>query len=137
LLEFDYYINLTDNKTDGNLYTNSTFYNNPSLDTTVDQSRTNYNKALEQNFYTAYTEPIGKFFKIQVGYNLELSKLNQDKKTYDLNGEEYTDFNATLSNIFETNRMENRGGFKFQFEKPKHLAFIRLDGRNITIENIN
>lgn len=137
LWEFDYYINLTDNKTDGNLYTNSTFYNNPSLDTTVDQSRTNYNKALEQNFYTAYTEPIGKFFKIQVGYNLELSKLNQDKKTYDLNGEEYTDFNATLSNIFETNRMENRGGFKFQFEKPKHLAFIRLDGRNITIENIN
>lgn len=136
-LNFDYNINNIDNKTDGNLLSRTSFYNQPAFNDTVDQSKYNYNTTLTQNAYIDYTEPLAKFFKITTGYNFSVSKLNQDKKTYDFANGSYSAFRSDLSNIFETNRMEHRAGVKLTFEKSKHTAFIRLDGRNVDIRNQN
>lgn len=136
-LNFDYYINKIDNKTNGNLLSRSTFYNAPIFNDTVDQSKDNFNDEFTQNAYIDYTEPIGKFFKITTGYNFSISELNQDKSTYDFVDGSYSSFRSDLSNIFETNRLEHRAGVKLTFEKAKHSAYIRMDVRNVDIVNDN
>lgn len=135
----DYYINIIDNNTDGNLLSRSTFVTNPALSDTIDQAKKNNNDEIKHSIYADYTEPLGKFFKLTFGYNLTLNTLNQDKSTYDFTPgtEDYTSFRSDLSNVFKTDRIEHRGGLKLKFEKSKHVAGIRLDLRNVQIENSN
>jgi len=134
----DYYINLVDNNTDGNLLSNTNFIS-AGFDTTTNQSKRNNNDEVEHSIYADYTEPFGKFIKVTVGYNIMLGKLNQDKSTYDFNAtsNDFTSFNSSFSNIFESQRVEHRGGVRFAFEKPKYAMRARLDIRNIQIQNEN
>jgi len=137
ILTADYFIKMIDNNTDGKLLTRSIFDATSPFNDTVDQSKTNYNSTIQHSAYLDYTEPFGKFIKITVGYNLMLNNLNQDRSTYDRVGNTYSSFRPDLSNIFESQRLEHRGGVKLSFDKKKHSAFIRFDARNVQIENLN
>lgn len=133
----DYYINMTDNNTSGNLLSESIFPEFTLANDTVDQVKNNNNSSIEHSAYIDYTEPFGKNIKMTLGYNLTLNNLDQDKSTYDNSPTGYDSFRSDLSNVFESQRIEHRGGVKFQFDKAKHSAFLRLDGRNVQIENNN
>ena len=135
----DYYINIIDNNTDGNLLSQTTFTANPAFSDTIDQSKKNNNDEIKHSIYADYTEPFGKFIRMTVGYNLTLNTLNQDKSTYDYSSttSDYTSFRSDLSNVFRTDRIEHRGGVRFLYEKPKHVFYVRLDARNVQIENTN
>lgn len=137
ILTTDYFIKMVDNNTKGNLLTRSVFDPLSPFNDTVDQAKNNNNSTIEHSAYIDYTEPIGKFFKITAGYNFMVNDLNQDRSTYDKVNNDYSSFRADLSNIFESQRMEHRTGIKIGMEKKKHSAFIRLDARNIVIENLN
>ncbi len=137
ILTTDYFIKMVDNNTKGNLLTRSIFDPLSPFNDTVDQAKNNNNSTIEHSAYIDYTEPIGKFFKITAGYNFMVNDLNQDRSTYDKVNNDYSSFRADLSNIFESQRMEHRAGIKIGMEKKKHSAFIRLDARNIVIENLN
>lgn len=136
-LTADYLINLKDNNTSGNLLSQSVFAINPLLNSTIDQAKNNNNNEVKHNAYIDYTEPFGKLFKMTVGYNLALNNLNQDKVTYDRVGADYTGFRPDLSNQFESKRIEHRAGVKFGFDNKKHSSYIRLDARNVVINNDN
>jgi outer membrane receptor protein involved in Fe transport len=133
----DYSINIKDNNTVGNLLSQSLFASNPLLNNTIDQSKNNDNNEIKHNAYVDYTEPFGKLFKLTIGYNLALNNLNQDKSTFDLVSGQYTGFRPDLSNKFESKRVEHIAGAKFGFDNKKHSMYVRLDGRNINIQNDN
>lgn len=135
--KFDYYFNYIDNKTDGNLLTQTTIPLIPAFNDTVDQSKRNYNTSMTNNFFASYTEPLGPLFKGTIMYNYKIENLDQDRTTNDFVNGEYTGYRADLSNVFETNRNEHKAGLKFQFDKTKHMAFVRVDVRNVDIANIN
>lgn len=136
-VNFDYFFNYIDNKTNGGLLTRTNIVQFPTFNDTVDQSKNNYNDQMTNNFFVSYSEPFGKYLTGTIMYNYKLENLDQDKSTYDYLNGEYSAFNAGLSNVFKTNRNEHKGGLKLQFEKDKHLAFIRLDVRNVDIFNTN
>lgn len=136
-LELGYYFNYVDNKNDGFLLTRSTSPLAPAINDTVDQSKKNYNSSMNNNFYTAYTEPIGKYFEGVILYNFNLGMINKDIETNDFFNGEYSQYRSDLSSKFETNRMEHKAGLKLQFKSGKHAAFIRLNARNVDILNDN
>lgn len=138
MFTFDYFFNYIDNKTKNNLNTDTRIYA-LDLNTLVNQEKNNFNDQIKNNFYADFTEPLGKFFKLTVGYNFMLERMNLDKKTYDfdtLTGM-YSLVNLGLSNEFVTDRVEHKGGAKLTYEKGKHNAFFRMDVRNVDIENFN
>lgn len=136
-VKFDYYFNYIDNKTDGNLLTRTNIPLFPALNDTVDQSKKNYNSEMTNNFFASYTEPFGPLLKGTIMYNYKIENLDQDKATHDFANGSYSEYRADLSNVFETNRNEHKAGFKLQFDKSKHMAFARVDVRNVDISNIN
>lgn len=136
-VKVDYFFNYVDNKTNGNLLTRTTIPAIPMLNDTVDQSKGNLNTEMTNNFFASYTEPLGELFKGTIMYNYKIENFDQDKSTYDFANGVYSEYRADLSNIFETNRNEHKAGLKFQFDKTKHMAFIRADVRNVDIANIN
>ncbi len=136
-VKFDYYFNYVDNQTDGNLNTRTNVTMFPALNDTVDQSKSNYNTSMTNNLFASYTEPLGEFFKATIMYNYKIENLDQDRSTYDFVGGSYSAYRADLSNIFETNRNEHKAGLKLQMDKTKHMAFVRMDVRNVDIYNIN
>lgn len=136
-INFDYYFDYDDSKTDGGLLSRQELTMFPSFNKYEDQKKHTYNKSMENNVFASYTEPIGKWFIGTVMYNYKLENIKQDRKTYNLVGEEYSDFDPNLSNDFKTDRNEHKAGLKFQFDKGKHSAFVRVDVRNVDIDNIN
>lgn len=136
-VKVDYYFNYTDNKTNGNLLTRTNVPLFPILNDTVDQSKSNYNTSMTNNMFASYTEPLGPLFKGTIMYNYKIENLDQDRATHDFANGSYSEYRADLSNVFETNRNEHKAGLKFQFDKNKHMAFVRVDVRNVDIANIN
>lgn len=136
-LKVDYYFNYIDNKNDGNLLTRTNVPMFPIVNDTVDQSKTNYNSTMVNNAFASYTEPFGKYFRGTIMYNFKTEKLKQTRETYDFANGDYSIYDSTFSNKFETNRNEHKAGLKLQFDKDKHMVFIRVDVRNVDIENIN
>lgn len=136
-VNFDYYFNVADNKSNGNLLTRTTVFPLPNLNDTVDQSKSNYNRNMTNNAFVSYTEPMGQYFKGTVMYNFKNELLDQDRLTNDYVNGEYTGYRADLSNIFETIRNEHKAGLKFQMDRTKHMAFVRVDVRNVDIANVN
>lgn len=136
-LELLYDFDLDDNKSDENLLT-STEYLIPFQDTfMVDQRKNNYNSSITHYGSVTYTEPLAKYWELETEYSYEYGFSTQDKSTFDRNGNVYTDFNDSLSNIFDNTRQQHLGGVKLKYEPKKHTFAVALRVRNINIDNFN
>ena len=134
-LEFKYTLNTTNNNSDGKLYTLSTFSSSNS--DTIDQSKTNINNNRTHFGTITYTEPFGKFYKIQVEYMYENGFSDQTKETFNKVNGAYTERVDYLSNEFENIRQQHRITAEGIYETRKVTAKIGLGLRNIAIDNFN
>ncbi len=97
------------------------------------------NNVLNQAHTTSlsYIEPLNKKFKLEVDYEMNHNKINQDKYTKDNVGGSYSAIDSTLSNVFETVKFQNRFGSQLIFEHKKHRLSGGVRFRNVTINNDN
>jgi hypothetical protein len=66
----------------------------------------------------SYTEPIGKYSMLQFNLRNNYNKSNTDKKTYRLgDDEEQLGMLDSLSNVFNSNYITNRGGLSYMLKK--------------------
>ena len=135
-LEVRYDLNLTNNQTDGQLYSLSDYKLLSTADTT-DQKKTNNNSSTSHYGTVSYFEPLSKKWKINFNYLFEYGISKQDKETYDKIGSDYTAFRADLSNTFDNTRIQNRAGTELIFETGKYLVAGGAYVRNINIDNHN
>lgn len=135
-LEVRYDVDMSDNKTNGNLNTTTQIFT-PVYDSIVDQRKINNNSS--QNHYATitYVEPIAKKLKLEFQYLYEYGLSKQRKETFDFNNNEYSSFRTDLSNIFETTRQQHRGGIELIFQTSKHTISGGAKVRNIDIDNNN
>jgi hypothetical protein len=137
-LELEYNFVITDAQTDGNLYSTNSFLSPLiGLSDTTDQEKLNSNG--RQNHYSTvtYTEPIGKRMKLELEYFLEYGLSKQDKSTFDFEGDSYSVFNDSLSNIFDNTRVQNRIGLRWIYESKKQYFHVGARVRKIEIDNFN
>jgi len=138
-LELRYDIDMSDNATDGQLYTETSYYSTLLQDTSFTQSKLNNNTNTNHFGTLTYVEPIAKRFKVELEYLFQYGFSTQDKGTFDYDAvtEDYTTRNEGLSNIFDNTRIQHRGGVKFVYESSKHTIDLGVKVRNIDINNIN
>lgn len=135
-LEVRYDLNITDNESDGSLYSLAN-YQFTSLGDTTDQRKTNYNTSTSHYGTVSYFEPLSKKLKINFNYLFEYGISIQEKETFDKVGSEYSGYRADLSNTFDNTRIQNRGGTELIFETGKHTVAGGAFVRNINIDNHN
>ena len=135
-LEVRYDLNLTNNKTDGQLYSLSDYKLLATADTT-DQKKINNNSSTSHYGTVSYYEPLSKKWKINFNYLFEYGISKQEKETYDKVGTVYTAYRADLSNTFDNTRIQNRAGTELIYETGKHLVAAGAYVRNINIDNHN
>ena len=137
-LELRYDIDKVDNKTDGNLISESRLILEDSLFNQVNQSKINNNSSISHYTTLTYIEPIAKNWRTEFQYLYGFRTINQNTETYDFEDGAYsTELNTAFSNIFETTRQQHRGGVKLIFEKGKHTLKAGVKVRNIDIQNLN
>ncbi len=135
-LELRYDLKYTNNETDGNLNSRSSYISIGS-DTIIDQQKTNDNN-LTSHFATGtYIEPISKKWRIELQYMFEYGQSNQTKETFDGVNGVYNSYRADLSNVFDNTRQQHRGGLRFLYTSKKHTLKVGARLRNIDIQNIN
>lgn len=135
-LELRYDLAMVDNHTDASLLSTSDYILAATTDS-VDQQKYNDNATTSHYGQATYVEPLSKKVNMELEYLFEYGYSFQDKKTYDNVNGAYTGYRADLSNDFDNNRMQNRGGLKFVYKNSKHTVSLGSYVRNIQIDNIN
>ncbi len=139
-LEFRYDFDLDTNNTVGELDSRTTFFINGSgyTDTTL-QSKLNDNFNLTHAAQIVYVEPLGKKFQLQFEYLYRYGLSRMNRRTYDFESatQDFTNFNAVLSNIFDNTRQQHRTGIELKYENSKHTIEGGMRFRNINIDNVN
>ena len=133
---------VTDNKTDGFLKSNNTFYKtNPIRDSIVivDQQKINSieNSVFKSNL--AYTEPLSKTLTVIVNYGLTLSSGRSNRKSYNQSPTgRYDDFDTEFSNDYQLDQVINQGGAIFNYKKGKSVfnAGSKFSGVNFKQEDL-
>ena len=133
---------VTDNKTDGFLKSNNTFYKtNPTRDSIVivDQQKINSieNSVFKSNL--AYTEPLSKTLTVIVNYGLTLSSGRSNRKSYNQSPTgRYDDFDTEFSNDYQLDQVINQGGAIFNYKKGKSVfnAGSKFSGVNFKQEDL-
>ena len=98
-----------------------------------DQLTTNYDISANIN----YSEPVGKRAMVQFQYSPSFNINKADQKTYEFeNGTgKYSDFDTSLSNVFESSYNTHRGGITYRMgDRNKSLSF-GLDGQTATLNS--
>ncbi len=135
-LELRYDLKHTNNETNGNLYSKSSYFIT-STDTIIDQQKINNNNLTSHLATATYIEPLSKRWRLELQYTFKHGKSNQDKETYDGSNGIYTSYRADLSNIFDNTRLQHRGGVRFLYRTKKHTVKVGARLRNIDILNVN
>lgn len=137
-LEVEYNFVVRAAETIGNLYSTNSF-SSPliGISDTTDQEKLNSNGKQSHYSTIRYTEPIGQRMKLELEYFLEYGLSNQDKSTFDFEGDSYSIFNDSLSNIFDNTRIQNRIGLRWIYESKKHYFHVGARLRKIEIDNYN
>ena len=133
---------VTDNKTDGFLKSNNTFYKtNPTRDSIVivDQQKINSieNSVFKSNL--AYTEPLSKTLTVIVNYGLTLSSGRSNRKSYNQSPTgKYDNFDTEFSNDYQLDQVINQGGAIFNYKKGKSVfnAGSKFSGVNFKQEDL-
>lgn len=138
-LELEYFITGDDNETEEFLDSRTQFYSSfiPS-DTTL-QSKDNNNSSVDHYGTVVYIEPLSKKIRLETEYLFQYGIEDFNRSTYDFvdSTNSYSAFNGTFSNIFNSTRIQNRGGLRFIYNIPKHELSIGARYRNIAIDNVN
>jgi len=135
-LEVRYDFKATDNRTNGNLNTISTYFV-PGVDSIINQQRDNFNSSNSHYGTVTYVEPLSKKWRMELQYLYEYGLSKQKKETYDGSAGVYTSFRSDLSNIFDNTRQQHRGGLRFMYNGKKHNVSFGSQLRNIDILNNN
>ncbi|MCW3119709.1 MAG: hypothetical protein JWM28_3791 [Chitinophagaceae bacterium] len=112
-------LNTTFTKNDGESYvfSNYRFFENqiPS-DSIQNQFSDNATHGHTVSSTISYTEPIGKKGQLQINYSPSYTKNKADQQTflYDHTGGKYTQFDTTLSNLFDNTITTNNGGISYR-----------------------
>ena len=138
-LELRYDLDVTNNQTDGVLFSASRQYNATADTLEVDQSKINNNSNTSHYATLTYVEPIAKRWKTEFEYLFEYGLGEQNKETYNVDGSGVvsTVLDTDFSNIFKTTRQQHRGGVKLIYENRKHTISAGVKLRNIDIQNLN
>src|SRR5690606_3738360 len=98
-----------------------------------DQLTTNYDISANIN----YSEPVGKKAIVQFQYSPSFNINKADQKTYEFenNSGKYSDFDTSLSNVFESSYNTHRGGVTYRMgDRNKSLSF-GIDGQTATLNS--
>jgi len=107
------------NNNKGETYTDAFttyFKGNINLNDSVQQLNEQDTKGLTLSANINYSEPIGKKGIIQLSYNPSYTsnKSNQETYMYDGNSGKYSEFDTSLSNVFENTYVTQRGGISYR-----------------------
>jgi hypothetical protein len=129
--------NYGNNATDGNLYSENTYYIGTSSSDTLNQLKTNQNTNHVQTLKATYYEPITKKWKLETEYMFEYSKNEQAKEARNILSETVAEVDSNFTNSFETTRFQHRVGLAAIYESRKHTLTIGTRARTIQIDNYN
>lgn len=138
-LEVRYDLSHNDNETEGILDSRTTYLASTLLNDTTRQQKFNLNANTNHYGTVTYIEPLSKKLKAEFEYLYQYGFSTQDKSAFDFNtvNDDYTDFNAGFSNIFDNTRQQHRGGLRLILESGKHTVTGGVQVRNIDIDNVN
>jgi hypothetical protein len=74
--------------------------------------------SLSLNTNLSYTEPIGKKSQLQLNYNNNFNRSNNNKELYAIGGETEIRLDS-LSNVYDNDYIRNRGGMSYLFKNDK------------------
>lgn len=133
----NYNINLVDNKSDGILKSDNTYFNSLIPNDSIDQKKSSASNSQTHNGSAVYTEPLTKKIKLEFEYNFNYNIAKQSKVSQNYNNGEYAGYDSTLTNDFENIKMINRFGVKFIHETKKQSFNFGARVRNVDITNTN
>ena len=136
-LKGKYIFTLSDNKTDEDLLSYSNYYLPLSFIDSINQEKTNNNGSTNHRTILTYIEPFGKKWKMEWEYLSDFGGSDQNKETYNFENGGYTDFDDSLSNIFNSQRQQHRISGGIRYESRKFQIMGGLAARNIQIQNQN
>jgi hypothetical protein len=134
-----YNVVLTDNKTDGLLFSIDRDAATDTINQFFDQKKENRTNTLAQTAYANYVEPLGKSpnWKAEFEYEFYRNDNDQRKSTFNrLNGD-YSVLDPLFSNQFSTTRIQNRAGAFLVWENAKSRISVGSRVRKIGIDNVN
>ncbi|HXS37562.1 MAG TPA: TonB-dependent receptor [Flavipsychrobacter sp.] len=103
---------------DGSYYSLNKYYQNDTPDdsTLLNQQYTLYNDGYTLSTNVTYTEPISKKSQLMANYNPSYTKSDADKESYNYDSavQQYSDFDALLSNKYKNTYITQRGGLSFR-----------------------
>jgi hypothetical protein len=113
-----------------------------SLNNYSDTSSTNLDQIFDTYSYTkkvssnlSYTEPLNKNAQLLVNYNPSYTEGKSDKATrdFDLITDDYSDFNAKLSNKYNNIYQTQKGGLGYRYRKDKLNLSFGADAQQSTL----
>lgn len=136
-MKIQHKFNYGNNATNGNLYSENSYYIGPSSNDTLNQLKTNQNTNLIQTLKATYYEPLTKKWKLETEYMFEYSKNEQAKEARNILSETVAEVDSNFTNSFETTRYQHRVGIAAIYESRKHTLTIGTRARTIQIDNYN
>ncbi len=133
----NYNVILVDNKADGILKADNTYYNSTTPSDSINQKKINTSNSQTHNGNVVYTEPLTKKIKLEFEYNFNYNISEQSKMSQNYTNGEYSGYDSTLTNDFENIKMINRLGVKFIHETKKHAFNFGARVRNVDVVNTN
>ncbi|MFN8250349.1 MAG: outer membrane beta-barrel protein [Ferruginibacter sp.] len=120
--------NTTWSKNDGDSYSDGDYktYNKSIMtDSVVNRYNLNNTDGFTVGGTIAYTEPIGKKGQLQIDYNPTVQKNNADQQTYDYDGQKYSVFIPSLSNLFNNTITTHNAGINYRLgqSRDEQLSF--------------
>lgn len=85
-----------------------------------------------------YNEPLGKKEKgqIQFEYNPTLQKNHSDQSTFQYDGQRFSTYDSSLSNIFNNSIITNNGGVTYRYNRSKDEQMaINVNYQNTLLKN--
>ena len=138
LLVLAYNNNIISNNESGILKTNNTFFTDTTQNlNSINQKKSNLNASGNHSLGFTFLEPLSKKIKLETSYDFQYLNSNQDKKSLNNSGGEYTLLDSTLTNNFKNTKQTHRAGLKFIYEVKKTRFTLGAKVRTVNIENNN
>jgi len=113
------------------------FYLTELTDNEILQLKENSTINFTNTFMARFTEPLSEEWRLNFDYELYNNSNNQDKYSYDYDGEAFSILDSLTSNVFRTTRWQNKFGISTTYSTRSHNLSIGVRGRNLLVENEN
>lgn len=136
-LNLTYRFTYDNNKSNGNLHSVNQLSGIGDTIDPVDQQKKNSSLSISHTASAVYLEPLSSKFKLELDYEFFSNSNDQSKRTLNFQDGSYSVEDPTLSNKFESSKMQNRLGASLIFEHKKHKLVAGARYRIVEIENHN